>query len=91
MLLDEFLKEHQTVQELKSAAAKQEATIASQQMQIEALTAARKVPEGLRALAPGTQGVVARSPEAALRHAVFQGVRGNDLLLRGRGHTHDAR
>jgi uncharacterized coiled-coil protein SlyX len=39
VLLNEFLKEHQTVQELKSVAAKQEATIAKQQKQIEALTA----------------------------------------------------
>jgi hypothetical protein len=39
MLLNEFLKEHQTVQELKSAAAKQEAMIAGQQKQIAALTA----------------------------------------------------
>jgi uncharacterized coiled-coil protein SlyX len=39
MLLNEFLKEHATVQELKSNAAKQEATIALQQKQIEALTA----------------------------------------------------
>ena len=39
MLLNEFLKEHRTVQELKSAAAKQEATITRQQKQIEALTA----------------------------------------------------
>jgi uncharacterized coiled-coil protein SlyX len=38
MLLNEFLKEHRTVQELKSAAAKQEATIARQQKQIDALT-----------------------------------------------------
>ena len=39
MLLNEFLKEHQTVQELKSSAAKQDATIALQQKQIDALTA----------------------------------------------------
>jgi hypothetical protein len=46
MLLNEFLKEHKTVQEqgaiiaqIKSNAAKQEATIAQQQKQIEALTA----------------------------------------------------
>ena len=39
MLLNEFLKEHRTVQELKSAAAKHEAIIAHQQKQIEALTA----------------------------------------------------
>ena len=38
MLLNEFLKEHRTVQELKSNAAKQEATIAQQQKQIDALT-----------------------------------------------------
>jgi Chaperone of endosialidase len=39
MLLNEFLKEHRTVQELKSVVAKQEATAAQQQKQIEALTA----------------------------------------------------
>ncbi len=39
MLLNEFLKEHHTVQELKFAVAKQEATAAHQQKQIEALTA----------------------------------------------------
>jgi trimeric autotransporter adhesin len=39
MLLNEFLKERRTVQELKSAAAKEEATIAQQQKQIEVLTA----------------------------------------------------
>jgi hypothetical protein len=39
MLLNEFLKEHQTVQELKSIVAKQEATAAQQQKQMEALTA----------------------------------------------------
>jgi uncharacterized coiled-coil protein SlyX len=38
MLLNEFLKEHRTVQELKSTAAKQEATITKQQKQIEALS-----------------------------------------------------
>jgi len=42
MLLNEFLKEHRTVQELKSTAAKQEAIIAKQQKQIEALTAGLK-------------------------------------------------
>jgi len=39
MLLNEFLKEHRTVQELKSNAVKQEATIARLEQQIEALTA----------------------------------------------------
>jgi uncharacterized coiled-coil protein SlyX len=38
MLLNEFLKEHRTVQELKSIVAKQEVTAAQQQKQIEALT-----------------------------------------------------
>jgi len=37
MLLNEFLKEHRTVQELKSVVAKQEAATAQQQKQIEAL------------------------------------------------------
>ena len=39
MLLNEFLKAHRQVQELKSAAVKQEAMIARQQKQIEELTA----------------------------------------------------
>jgi hypothetical protein len=39
MLLNEFLKEHRTVQELKSIIAKQEANAARQEKQIEALTA----------------------------------------------------
>ena len=38
MLLNEFLKEHRTVQELKANAAKQETIVAQQQKQIEALT-----------------------------------------------------
>jgi uncharacterized coiled-coil protein SlyX len=42
MLLNEFLKEHRTVQELKSAMAKQEAIIAKQQKGMEALTAQLK-------------------------------------------------
>jgi hypothetical protein len=39
MLLNEFLKEHRTVQELKSTVAKQEAIIAQQQKGFEAVTA----------------------------------------------------
>ena len=39
MLLNEFLKEHRTVQELKVTAEKQQATIALQESQIKALTA----------------------------------------------------
>jgi hypothetical protein len=39
MLLNEFLKEHRAVQELKSTAAKQEATIAKQQKDFQATAA----------------------------------------------------
>jgi Chaperone of endosialidase len=39
MLLNEFIKEHQTVQDLKATAEKQQATIALQESQIKALTA----------------------------------------------------
>jgi uncharacterized coiled-coil protein SlyX len=39
MLLNEFLKEHRTVQELKSTVAKQEAIIAQQQKGMETVTA----------------------------------------------------
>jgi uncharacterized coiled-coil protein SlyX len=39
MLLNEFLREHRTVQELKVNAVKQETITAQQQKQIEALTA----------------------------------------------------
>jgi uncharacterized coiled-coil protein SlyX len=39
MLLNEFLKEHRKVEELKAIVANQEATNAQQQKQIEALTA----------------------------------------------------
>jgi hypothetical protein len=53
MLLNEFLKEHGTVQELKSTAAKQEATIARQQKQIEALTTGlQKVSDQLELSSP---------------------------------------
>jgi len=59
MLLNEFLKEHRTVQELKSEAAKQEATIAEQQKQIEALTAAlQKVNAQLELSKPAPQTVL---------------------------------
>ena len=39
MLLNEFLKEHQTVQQLKATTEKQQATIALQEGEIKALTA----------------------------------------------------
>jgi uncharacterized coiled-coil protein SlyX len=58
MLLNEFLKEHRTVQELKSNAAKQEATIVKQQKQIDALTAGlQKVSAQLEASKPAPQVV----------------------------------
>ena len=58
MLLNEFLKEHRTVQELKSNAAKQEATIALQQKQIEALNAGlQKVSAQLAAASPSAGGL----------------------------------
>ena len=66
MLLNEFLKEHQTVQELKATAAKQEATIAElklivaqQQKGIEALSAGlQKGSAQLEASKPGPQTVL---------------------------------
>ena len=42
MLLNEFLKEHRTVQELRSTVAKQEAIIAQQQNEMEAVIARLK-------------------------------------------------
>jgi uncharacterized coiled-coil protein SlyX len=60
MLLNEFLKEQRTVQELKSAAAKHEATIARQQKQIDALTAGlQKVSAQLAAASPSRGGLEA--------------------------------
>jgi len=65
MLLNEFLKEHRTVQEqeatiaqLKAAVAKQEATTAHQQKQIAALTAGlQKVSAQLAAASPSSGGL----------------------------------
>jgi hypothetical protein len=54
MLLNEFLKEHRTVQDLKVTAEKQQATIALQESQIKALTA------GLREQATQIQKVSAQ-------------------------------
>jgi hypothetical protein len=59
MLLNEFLKEHRTVQELKSAAAKQKAIIAHQQRQIEALSAGlQKVSAQLEVRQPALRTVL---------------------------------
>ena len=70
MLLNEFLKEHQTVQELRSTAVKQEATIADlkstvaqQQKGIEALTAGlQKVSAQLATASPSHGGLEASKP-----------------------------
>ena len=74
MLLNEFLKEHCTVQELKSTVAKQEAAIlhqkkdfqaiaSQQQKQIEALTAGlQKVSAQLAAASPSGGGLEASGP-----------------------------
>jgi uncharacterized coiled-coil protein SlyX len=63
MLLNEFLKEHRTVRELKSTVAEQEmnfqATVAQQQKQIEALTAGlQKVSAQVEMSRPAPQTVV---------------------------------
>ena len=59
MFLNEFLKEHKTVQELKSVVAKQEAITTQQQKQIEALTAGlRKVSAQLEVSKTGPQTVL---------------------------------
>jgi len=58
ILLNEFLKGHRTVQELKSNAAKQKATIGQQQKQIETLTTGlQKVSAQLEANKPAPQVV----------------------------------
>jgi trimeric autotransporter adhesin len=58
MLLNEFLKEHRTVQELKSTVAKQEATIAQQQKDFRA-TAAQQQKE-IQALTTGLKAQAAQ-------------------------------
>ena len=59
MLLNEFLKEHRKVQELRSVVAKQEANAARQQKQIDALTAGlQKVSAQLEASEPAPQVVL---------------------------------
>jgi len=59
MLLNEFLKEHRTVQELKSMAGKQDAIIARQQKQIDALaTGLQKVSDQLELNKPAPRTVL---------------------------------
>jgi hypothetical protein len=56
MLLNEFLKEHRKVEQLESTAQKQEAMIAKQQKQIEALTAnLQKVSDQMELSKPSAQ------------------------------------
>ena len=58
MLLNEFLKEHRTVQDLKEIVGNQQATIAQQRKQIEALTARlQKVSDRLELSKPIPQTV----------------------------------
>src|SRR5213076_3131739 len=58
MLLNEFLKEHRTVQELKSTVAKQEATILQQKKEFQ--TIASRQQKQIEALATGLQKVSAQ-------------------------------
>src|SRR6266511_2794449 len=58
MLLNEFLKEHSTMQELKSKVAKQEATIAQQRKDLQATAAQQQ--KQLEALTAGLQKVSAQ-------------------------------
>ena len=58
MLLNEFLKEHRTVQDLKSTVAKQEATIAQQQTSFESKLAEQE--RRIAALTVGLQKVSAQ-------------------------------
>jgi uncharacterized coiled-coil protein SlyX len=58
MLLNEFLKEHSTIKELKSKVAKQEATIAQQHKDLQATAAQQQ--KQLEALTAGLQKVSAQ-------------------------------
>jgi hypothetical protein len=62
MLLNEFLKEHRTVQELRSIVAKQEATATHQQKEIETLTAGLQKVSAQVELKQPSQQVVVNSP-----------------------------
>ena len=66
MLLNEFLKEHRNVQELKSTVAKQESTIAQQQKQIEALTTGLQKVSDQMDLAKAAPQLVANDHQAVL-------------------------
>ena len=63
MLLNEFLKEHKTVQELKSTVAKQETIIAQQQTSFESKLAEQE--KKIEALATGLQRVSAQLATAS--------------------------
>jgi septal ring factor EnvC (AmiA/AmiB activator) len=83
MLLNEFLKEHRTVQELKSTVAKQEATIAQQQKDFQSTvaqqqkdfqTTAAHQQEKIEALTAGLQRV---SAQVEMSHPASQMVLNN--------------
>jgi uncharacterized coiled-coil protein SlyX len=57
MMLNEFIKEHRTVHELKSAAAKQEATIAELRQEIAVLTAGLQKVSAQLAATPSRGGL----------------------------------
>ena len=57
MLLNEFLKEHRTVQDLKSTVAKQEATILQQKKEFQTITSHQQ--KQIEALTTGLQKVSA--------------------------------
>ena len=72
MLLNEFLKEHRTVQDLKSTVAKQEATIAQQQTSFQS-----KLAEQERQIAALTAGLQKVSAQLALTKSTPQTVLNN--------------
>jgi len=72
MLLNEFLKEHRTVQDLKSTVAKQEATIAQQQTSFQS-----KLAEQERQIAAVTAGLQKVSAQLALTKSTPQTVLNN--------------
>ncbi len=63
MLLNEFLKEHNTVQELKSIVAKQQATIAQQRKDFEANTAQQQ--KEIQAVTPSLNAQAAQSQKVS--------------------------
>ena len=73
MLLNEFLKEHRTVQDLKSTVAKQEATIAQQQTSFQS-----KLAEQQKQIAALTAGLQEVSAQLELNKPAPQTVKNNE-------------